>query len=70
MSSEPILIKEFSKRWLFGLISVEYDVEDRRPDLTEFTYKFKHYIVLHVFGVRYSWLFHTLSYNDELTYTS
>lgn len=72
MSGEPITIKEFKKKWLFGLIFINYYVEDRRPDvlnLDEINFdKYKHYIYFRVFFNIYNWTFRTKFLYEDLPY--
>lgn len=69
-SSLPILIKEFKKRWLFGLVSIEYYVENRRPDLKDGEYdgKYKHLLYFNVFFSKYCWVLHSMYFDNEYPY--
>lgn len=66
--SEPVTIKEFSKRFMFGVVSIKYHVDDRRPDLKEYESKYKHFIVVRAFGTEYRWTFRTKYPYEELPY--
>lgn len=56
----PQTINEFKKSWLFGLVTIDYIVEDRRPDLKEYAHKYKHLITVKVKGVlNIGWVLHT-----------
>lgn len=71
-SSEPVVIKDFKRSHLMGLVTIDYHVEDRRPDLTEEECqvmplgKYKHFLNLRVGLKRYNWTFRTHSPYEEL----
>ena len=66
MNSEPVVVKDYNKSFMFGLVSIDYYVEDRRPDLETYKGKYKHYITVKIFYKQYNWLFRT----DTKSYTS
>jgi hypothetical protein len=74
MNSEGQLLHREMKhvKWtyLFGLISINYFVEDRRSDLTFEVHptRYKHYIDIKVFGNRYNWTFRTPYAYEQLPF--
>lgn len=62
---EPKIVHEFEKSFFFGLVSVRYILEDRRPDLTEdearktYNYKYKLMTMFRCFWFRISTINHT-----------
>ena len=69
----PTIIKEVKFSHLFGLIKIEYHVENRRPELPDDDYdtyptKFKHYITVKIMSKTYNWTFKTHFPYDELPY--
>lgn len=68
MNSTPIIIKEYKKKHLFGLIKINYLIEDRRPDLEKCISKYKHFLILNIFFTQYSWIFRTKYSYDELPF--
>mgnify|MGYP001606227450 CR=1 FL=1 len=77
IQSAPQIIKVFKKSF-FGLVSIDYVVEDRRPDinieekckLNELGGRFKHFLELKIFwGLYcYRWTFRTNYEYKELPY--
>lgn len=74
MNDEPVVVKEWRKRWLFGLVRIDYHVEDRRPDLTREECnqidlgKFKHFLDVRVFWWHCNWTFRTSHNCEDLPY--
>lgn len=61
MKSDPIVVTEWRKSYLLGLVKLYYQVEDRRPDDEDYSDRFKHYIYVKVFWHQWSWIFRTMS---------
>lgn len=55
-----MIVNEYKENLIFGLIKIDYFVEDRRPDLEEY----KHYLIFKVFNKTYNWEFRT-NYLDK-----
>lgn len=65
MNEFPIEIRNDNYKLLFGLVRINYRVEDRRPDLTieqakiSPGYKYKHCLDVYVIGSKkLSWILH------------
>lgn len=67
-NSIPVVIREWKRNW--WLVSIDYHVEDRRPDCTaeEYRSKYKHYLTIRVLWSVYNWTFRTEYEYDELPY--
>lgn len=74
MISTPKIIYRKEYRHFFGLISILYYIEDRRPDLPEYSgadlpeyiNKYKNFIRVVIFGQEYRWTFRTnYRYDDS-----
>lgn len=52
-NSFPVVIREWKRNW--WIVSIDYHVEDRRPDCREEEYrnKYKHYLTIRVFRNHY-----------------
>ena len=59
MDTGPVVVKDWRKNHLWGLVSLSYHVEDRRPDLEEYSGKYKHFLVVRVLAKTYGWTFRT-----------
>lgn len=46
----PIILFEYQKSYLFGLVKISLVVEDRRPDIVEMIGKYKHQIYFKFFN--------------------
>ena len=68
----PVIVKEFERRYFFGMVIINYHVEDRRPDLDDGTYngKYKHFLTIKLPKESISWEFRTnypLAMREEKT---
>lgn len=67
----PVIVKELKYTHLFGLVRIEYLVENRRPDLPDTNQrvcKYKHHINLRIFFRKYNWTLRSQSPYSELPY--
>lgn len=55
----PVEVHGFAIAHLFGLISIDYLIEDRRPNIADHYAKYKHYITVRVLWTKYVWVFYT-----------
>jgi len=57
----PIPYSELKKKWFLGLVSVNWYIEDRRPDCSEEEYptKYKNHLTVRVGWLKLSWVFRT-----------
>jgi hypothetical protein len=65
MDSLPKIVyrREFSH--LFGLITILYYIEDRRPDLPEYSGKYKNWLRVTIFDQEYRWTYRTDHLYDD-----
>jgi hypothetical protein len=46
----PVPVLEYQQKNWFGIIVINYYIEDRRPDLEVYLSKYKYYLTVNVFG--------------------
>lgn len=65
-NSLPIVVHTFSHNYLFGFVSVNYKIEDRRPDLKDYDGKYKNWIRVRIGWVTLTWTYRTnYLYNEQ-----
>lgn len=69
-SGIPVVIKEWNKSFFFGIVKIDYHVEDRRPDVEEYEHgKYKHFLVVRIARKEYRWTFRTNYEYEDMPYT-
>lgn len=64
--SLPIVVHTWSRNFI--IMSITYEIEDRRPDLKEYPSKYKHFLEVRILFTRYRWCFHTRMDYNHLPY--
>jgi len=62
---DPEIIREWNKKFLFGLVKIKYTVEDRGPQC-EPGAQFKHFLFIDIGKRRYDWTFRTKYLYEKL----